>query len=326
MEKGNLMKRKACSTETAPKPTHFLMLLTRAGRVISLHRPDGNSIPVGRSSSNTIRVNDPHFPRLAGEVILRPTPLFRTKARGQGKSRLELITPGRPIPLPPYKLFLLEDGEVFRNRKRIFPKNIHALGYLKQAPLLVIVIMLFAVFAVRLHKHAETVGPQRMAVTVPFNIDHRKWFTADKPGNVDKAVAHIDVGKAKRPRSIPVKTEHRLRRTTGHVEETTFSSILKQAAKQLSKYDAAGAGRLITPLLPLLSPGQRDTAIMVLNPYAEEIFKKAYILRPFWREKSDGMMRELAQSGLGILPGVRKAEGINNATGRVDRRTTEKNF
>jgi len=309
MEKGNSMKRKACSTDTAPKPAHFLILLTRAGWVVSVHRPEENSISLGRSSSSKIRVNDPHFPRFAGEVILRPTPLFRTPARGQGKSRLKLMRPGRPIPLPPYKLFLLEEGEVFRNRNRTFLKNLKIMGHLKPIHILAAVVMVFTVSAAGFYQRTGIEDHDRMTITVPFNIGHREEFTADKPRDENKAVEHVEGNAANRPRSTPVKAKYSHRSHPGYVEEATFSRILKQAKKRLSKYDAAGAGKLITPLLPLLSPGQRDTAVMALNPYAEEIFQKAYILRPFRRKESDGMMRELALSGLEILPGVRKAEG-----------------
>lgn len=307
------MKRKACSTDTAQKPAHFLILLTRAGRMVAVHRPEENSIPLGRSSSSKIRVNDPHFPRFAGEVILRPTPLFRTPARGKGKSRLQLMRPGRPIPLPPYKLFLLEEGEVFRNRNRTSLKNLKTTGHLKPIQLLAAIVIVCVVSAAGLYQRAGAQHHDRMAVTVPFNIGHREEFTVDKPmdkpKDENKAVEHVEGKAADRPRSTPVKAKHGHRRKPGYVEEATFSRILKQAKKRLSKYDAAGAGKLITPLLPLLSPGQRDKAILALNPYAEEIFRKAYILRPFRRKESDGMMRELALSGLEILPGVRKAEG-----------------
>lgn len=322
------MKRKACSTDTAPGSLPSLILLARAGKAISIHRPEGNTIRLGRSSASQIRVNDPHFPRFAGEVILRPTPLFRTPARGQEKSRLQLITPGHPITLSPYKLLILEEGQVFRNRKKTFLKKLKITRHLKPISFVTAAMMVFALTAVGLHQRGGAKNHDQAAVTVPFDIVHRKQFTADKSRDEGKAAAPVHRKSATRPKNAPVKTEPRRhspsRRPPGHIEEAGFARILKQAEKRLSKYDAPGAGKLITPLLSLLSTGQRNAAIQALNPYAEEIFQKAYILKPFRREESDRMMRELALCGLGLLPGVRKAEGFYKLTRRMGKRATGK--
>ncbi len=46
----------------------------------------------------------------------------------------------------------------------------------------------------------------------------------------------------------------------------------------------------------------------VLDPHAENIFRKAYILKVYDRDASYRMLRQLSVSGLDFLPSVKKAK------------------
>ncbi len=91
------------------------------------------------------------------------------------------------------------------------------------------------------------------------------------------------------------------------VIDESFEKAVRLAEAKISNGDLSGASRLITPYLPLLTAKQKKRIVNVLDPHAENIFRKAYILKAFDREASDRMMSLLSNSGLDFLPSIQKA-------------------
>ena len=91
------------------------------------------------------------------------------------------------------------------------------------------------------------------------------------------------------------------------VIDEPFEKALRQAEAKISNGNLSGASLLIEPYLPLLTVRQKERVVSVLDPHAEDIFRKAYILKAFDREVSDKMLEMLAKDGMDLLPSVRKA-------------------
>ncbi len=75
---------------------------------------------------------------------------------------------------------------------------------------------------------------------------------------------------------------------------------------------------MIKPYLPLLTVKQKIRIVNVLEPHAEDIFRKAYILKAFDWETSDKMLRMLAEDGLDLLPSIRKASELVGTGNRME--------
>ncbi len=93
-----------------------------------------------------------------------------------------------------------------------------------------------------------------------------------------------------------------------------------QAEAKISDGDLSGASILIKPYLPPLTTRQKKRIVNVLDPHAEKIFRKAYILKAFDRKASDRMMSLLSSSGFDFLPNVRKAGKLVGTGNRMEKK------
>jgi hypothetical protein len=100
--------------------------------------------------------------------------------------------------------------------------------------------------------------------------------------------------------------------------DESFQKALRLAEAKISNGDLSGVSLLIKPYLPLLTVRQRKQIVNVLDPYAENMFRKAYILKAFDRRTSDKMLKMLAEEGLSLLPSVRKAGKLVRTDNRME--------
>lgn len=296
---------------------YLIVLTTRRKKIVGIHTPVSNNISIGRSSASHIRVEDPYFPRFAGEVILKPTPLLRTAGSGSDGNRVQQMAAGKPIRLPPYYLHLLEEGDIKRNhvwrnqKKRQFKK--YPTQWICPAVILTTIILLRGFFPPEI-SHSEG-KPE--ALTVPFEIE-RFLMEAPRPKEVPldgapdleirDARLSTQPGKQKLiPRSKPLKKPVRMNVNEEYFSEESFTGTLELAADYLARGDAMRAGRLISSTQNLLSKKQLEQLKSVLEPLAEKMYRGAYILRSFDSREADRIFRELSNSGLEMLPSVVKA-------------------
>ena len=88
-----------------------LIVVSRRGKLIALHSPSSNVTRLGRSSRCDIRIDDPYFPRFAGEVILEPVPLFRISNRDQDGPSVKVVGNQRSVEILSYRIRVLLQGE-----------------------------------------------------------------------------------------------------------------------------------------------------------------------------------------------------------------------
>jgi len=288
----------------------YLVLLTaRGSKMVGIHNPTGNRVSIGRSSRNHIRVNDPHFPRLAGEVILRPAPLIRMPDTGSGDNRVQRITPGKPIRLPPYHLHLLEEGDIIRNSQWWKQKDRSGKKYTGWKVLLPITIsvvgLCFLSPAVDLDNEKSP-----SEISASFNIsrfieeDLRRGEMVLKTRTKEQEKRPIikkTAPLAEPPKTITARVDDEV------LSEEIFTKNLDSASLHIAKGDWYSAGRCIHSIQAFLTKKQRERLIGALEPVAEKMYRKAYILRSFDSRESDRIFYNLSRSELEILPSVVKA-------------------
>jgi len=291
-------------TEEERRHQRYIIVLMKKGRKTSIYKPDRPKFTVGRSSQCDFQVKDPYFPRKAAEIILDPTPLLRLQDSSEEGSQIQHIKPGVKVKFQGYNLVLMDEGDVIKNQ--------HCINRTNDKKKLSISLLLASVFALTIlvSKFYLLKGSPRASseitssATVPV-----KLLSATKP--VIKNTVQMD--KPQRKKSSP-----RVSKTTATTSPTpdlaksliheSFEKALRQAEKKISAGNLPGASILIKPYLPLLTAKQKKRIMDVLDPHAEEIFRKAYILKAFDREASDRMMSLLSGSGLDFLPSVKKVK------------------
>jgi len=291
---------------------YLVVLTTRRNRIIGIHSPGGNNISIGRSSESHIRVEDPHFPRFAGEVILKPAPLIRTPGSGSDGNRVQQITDGKPIRLSPYRLHLLEEGDIMRNRvwrqqkKRQFRK--YPTQWIFSAVIMTAIVLLWRFSPPEISRNEE----KPKALTVPFEIER---LLVEIPRKEEPGLEIRDAQLATQPsiqkkiKIAEAKSAKLIRMNLNEevLSEESFTRTLELAADYLAKGDGIGAGGYISSIQALLSQKQLDQLKSALEPLAEKMYRRAYILRSFDGKESDRIFRELSDSGLDMLPSVVKA-------------------
>jgi hypothetical protein len=291
---------------------YLVVLTTRRNRIIGIHSPRGNNISIGRSSESHIHVEDPYFPRFAGEVILKPAPLIRTPGSGSDGNRVQQITPGRPIRLSPYQLHLLEEGDIMRNRlwhqqkKRQFRK--YPIQWIFSAVIITAIVLLWGFSPPEIPYSQE----KPKALTVPFEIEGLLVEIPRKSEpnfEIRDAQLSTPSGKQKKIKIAEAISEKPVRKSLNEevLSEESFTRTLELAADYLAKGDGIGAGGCISSTQTLLSQEQLEQLKSVLEPLAEKMYRRAYILRSFDGKESDRIFRELSDSGLEMLPSVVKA-------------------
>lgn len=291
---------------------YLVVLAARGGRIFGMHAPKDNRVLIGRSSKSHIRLMDPYFPRLAGEVILRPAPLIRIPEKGASSNRVIRLNSHKSLRLPPYNLFLIEEGGAIRNRKWLQQrKNLYKkFPVWKVIPATVyVVLILWGAFPTGEPDN----GIMSKDVSAPFDISRFiEEVRGDEELNVKvmKKKPHITTGKQKSALLTTSPKTTRLKVDGGTLSEEVFAKNLESAVHYLVEGDGKRAGRCVLTILNLLSEKQRKQLVAVLEPEAEKIYRRAYILQPFDSRESEKIFRQLSESELEILPSVVKAKNF----------------
>ncbi len=313
-------------TEEERRHQRYIIVLMKKGRKTSIYKPDRPKFTVGRSSQCDFQVKDPYFPRKAAEIILDPTPLLRLQNSSEEGSQIQHIKPGVKVKFQGYNLVLMDEGDVIKNQ--------HCINRTNDKKKLSISLLLASVFALTIlvSKFYLLKGSPRASseitteTTVPV-----KFLPVTEPAVADRVKASLDKSdetelsmlreEEVRPtaNTTQIDKSGRKKRSPGvyrasptpalarSVIDEPFEKALRQAEAKISGGNLSGASLLIKPYLPLLTVKQKMRVVNVLDPHAEDIFRKAYILKAFDREASDQMMSLLSGSGLELLPSTKKA-------------------
>jgi len=301
-------------TEEERRHQRYIIVLMKKGRKTSIYKPDRSKFTVGRSSQCDFQVKDPYFPRKAAEIILDPTPLLRLQDSSEEGSQIQHIKPGVKVKFQGYNLVLMDEGDVIKNQ--------HCINRTNDKKKLSISLLLASVFALTIlvSKFYFFKGSPRASSEITLNATVPvKLLSATKP--VIKNTVQMD--KPKRKKSSP-----RVSKTTATTSPTpalarsliheSFEKALRQAEAKISGGNLSDASLLIEPYLPLLTVRQKERVVSVLDPHAEDIFRKAYILKAFDRGKSNKMLEMLAEDGMDLLPSVRKALELVSKGGKME--------
>jgi hypothetical protein len=317
-------------TEEERQHQRYIIVLMKKGRKTSIYKPDRPKFTVGRSSQCDFQVKDPYFPRKAAEIILDPTPLLRLQNSSEESSQIQHIKPGVKVKFQGYNLVLMDEGDVIKNQ--------HCINRTNDKKKLSISLLLASVFALTIlvSKFYLLKGSPRASseitteTTVPV-----KFLSVTEPAVANRVKASLDKSdetelsvlrkKGVRPSRNTIqmikpgrkRSSQRVRRASAtpsptlalarSVIDKSFQKALLLAEAKISNGNLSGASLLINPYLPLLTAKQKKRIVDVLDPHAEDIFRKAYILKAFDREASDRMMSLLSGSGLELLPSTKKA-------------------
>ncbi len=319
------------STEGERQHFRYIIALMKKGCKTSIHRPDKTKITVGRSSKCDFQVEDPYFPRKAAEIILDPTPLLRLQDSSGESSQIQHLRPGGKVKFHGYNLFLMDEGGVIKNQPRISRAD-----NTKKLRISLLLVSAFAITILVTKFYLLSGSPFASSEITPDTTVPVKFLTAtrsavrntiktsfDKPVETESLALReqgvrptrntAQMGKPGRKKSsagayrapaTPAPTPALAR----SVIDESFEKALLLAEAKTSKGDLSGASLLIKPYLPLLTVKQKNRIVNVLDPHAEDIFRKAYILKAFDRRTSDKMLKMLAEDGLGLLPSVKKAK------------------
>jgi len=324
------------STEEERQHHNYIIALMKKGCKTSIHRPAKAKITVGRSSTCDFQVDDPYFPRKAAEIILDPTPLLRIQDSSGENSQIQHIKPGVKVKFQGYNLVLMDEGDVIKNQSRISrADNTRKLSI----SLLLVSVFALIILATKFYffegssrasseiTSNETVPVKLRPPTKPA-VKNIVKASLDKPVETELSVLRkkgarttgntAQMNKLRRKMSSPgVYRASATPSPARSVIDDSFKTALRLAEVKISIGDLSGASLLIEPYLPLLTAKQKMQIVNVLDPHAEDIFRKAYILKAFDRRTSDKMLKMLAEDGMDLLPSVRKARKLVRAGGNM---------
>ncbi len=325
------------STEEERQHLKYIIALMKKGCKTSIYRPDKTKITVGRSSKCDFQVDDPYFPRKAAEISLDPTPLLRLQDSSGESNQIQHIKPGVKVKFQGYNLFLMDEGDVIKNQPRISrADNTKKLSI----SLLLVSVFALTIFAAKFYFlegsprassriTSDTAVPAKLLPRTRPAAKNTVKASLDKPVETELSVLRE---KGVRPTGNTTQVEkpgqkksslgvYRVSATPSparSVIDKSFQKALLLAEAKISNGDLSGASLLIKPYLPLLTAKQKIRIVNVLDPHAENIFRKAYILKTFDRGKSDKMLKMLAEDGMDLLPSVRKALDLISKGGKVE--------
>ena len=314
------------SIEEERQHHNYIIALMKKGCKTSIHRPAKAKITVGRSSKCDFQVEDPYFPRKAAEIILNPTPLLRLQDSSGENSQIQHIKAGVKVKFQGYNLVLMDEGDVIKNQPRISRAD-----NTKKLSISLLWVSIFALTILGAKFYflegssrassgiiSDTTVPVKLQPPTKPAVKNIVKASLDNPVETELSVLRkkgartsVNTTQMDKPgfKKSPLGTR-RASATPGSARSVinqSFEKSLLLAEAKISNGDLSGASRLITPYLPLLTAKQKKRIVNVLDPHAENIFRKAYILKAFDREASDRMMSLLSNSGLDFLPSIQKA-------------------
>jgi hypothetical protein len=277
------------------------LLLCRKGEILAATRTGKDPILVGRSSRCALRTDDPTFPGVAGEVILRPVPLFHAWRDGQKEGkRVLLFKKDAPLHLGVFRLWLLTSGTPMKNRKARAGRTMLIL------PFMALALSLSAMGAFALRRTADA-GSQRQSQAAGGCVEGR---SSSRTGAISaRTTIQPPAGAAAAPlhaAALPATPSPETSPPTV-LDQGVFSQLTQAAISALRKEDPRSAGTVVSPFLPLMSPGQRADLSSILEPHAGRIFRRAYLGLPYDPVGSRKRLAALSECGIEMLPTARKA-------------------
>lgn len=308
------------------KSSQFLVIMKKGRRAYFTHRPTDSKVLIGRSSGSNFKIDDPYFPRRAAELITDPLPLLRFAAKAGEKGLVLQIRTGEAVKFFGYRLYLLDRGDPIRNHPIGDLQRKHGLSRKTLLFLPAAAVILFGLIAIASPNKSSNQSLANSEVTVKlgslfakYSIDEivlpkqRKvpepaWRSTPKSRITHSQNRFPSSQGGTRPAKLPSVRRISFRSANSAIDLTTsLTRTLYTAEKRFQEGDLEGSSQLIKPFLPLLTARQKKQIIDRLDPYAEKIYRRAYILKPYDRQGSAKMMELLARSGLDLLPSVRKA-------------------
>jgi hypothetical protein len=305
--------------QMGPDELHALIILDY-GRIDSIHHLETNSTSVGRSRSNDIVIDNPRFPRRAGDLILLPEPLFRTVEKGRASTRITRLKPRCEIPVRNgFKLLYLRPGESFRPKKR----RVH-LANSKFLPAVVVfaLILVFGIFSL--------IDDVNTASRIPaeYGIDFDISQHLIRESKQDQSLA-LQTGLRSETKAAPTKSYSQITiqssvkvskaiflvrnesKTRGSISETVYQRSLSAARLNLKAGDFKGTAQIVIPILEYLSKEQRKELVRELDVLLEPVYRSSYVIYAFDRERAGRNLEPLLESDLGFLPTHRKAKALS---------------
>jgi len=308
------------------KGSRYFVILKRGRNVKFTHRPTGPKVLIGRSSESDLQIDDPYFPRKAAELVTDPLPLLRFSAKENDRGLVHQIKTGEAVKFFGYKLYLLERGDSTRN----YPAGDTANRGRTIILILIGTAALSVLMAMAHPPKPQYHGLANPEVTVSLGSQLEK-YSSQEIASVRSANTKIPAIEPTLTRkkglhkqsptdrnSIKKATHFRLKMDSSsfsHQQDdisVSLAKALKASERRFSDGDIEGSSRLIEPFIPLLSAGQKRQVVDRLEPYAEKIYRRAYILRPYDSDTAARMMDLLASKGLKLLPSVKKAASSLN--------------
>lgn len=277
----------------------------------------GNITSVGRSRNNSINIDDPRFPRHAGDLILFPDPLFRFADKG-GSTVIRLADQRSVAIRKHFHLHYLGPGDSFRFRK---PLSLSRFRW--PAATFMAITAIFAVILLSGSGQVKDVEDTKRPHTATAGAGQSQ--TADH----DIAGVKVDVGaegtgeqrqpatdQAEYPKATPlqqvravppVKRDAPKAEKSDGLPDQLFLTSLKAAREMMAQGEMSSAAGVIGPFLPLLNDSQRRQLVETLDPIVGSHFRKAYMLFPFDRGRASRQLDAIIGSGMEFLPSYRKA-------------------
>ncbi len=288
-----------CTGVPAPGPgaSPLLALLLRGRQVAACARLGEGRLLVGRSAECHLRVEDPAFHRVAGEIHRAPSLVFRP--RREGIPVQELVT-GRPLPLGGYHLLLLEEGATYFNRAPVNARR-RSWGVVLLLSLLVLGLSGAAAYRGRALHPATAAAPHPLPALLKLPAPSSPPPAAPPPRG---AAPSLQTAANAAPEPPPPAEAAS---APGGVSPEAFLRVVSLSRSALEQGEPRRAGTLLSPLWPLLSPAQRAAAAGTLDPVALRLFQRGYLVAPYDPAVSGSIFRALAGSGLPPLASVDKA-------------------
>jgi hypothetical protein len=323
--------------ENSHSTIEYLVAVRQNRQLVKVFRPQEKNITFGRSSQCSITLSDPRFSRKAGEIVLGPVPIMRRYGNGEENSEIIPINPGKAYRIRPYTLTLMESGDVIFNRNK--KNNKRETGFLKYVLFIIATLgagsMIFlhqgmtdmvadpeqgsASFSVVTEQNrdeitvkAETKESKESDDTIEIQMLAPSEPLAEKQIIVSETTSNTSTPTLRRKEGVAPVIRHRAekksRRMTIHNDE--LDKAIKSAALLIEQGNLKLAGRTLNPLLPHVDDDQRKIIIETLDPPAEALFKKAYMLKPYEPGRSKEILQGIVESGLQILPSYGKAKRV----------------